>query len=76
MTNPPTTEPLAVRPAEAARLIGVSPRKFSELRASGALCPSLKIGGCVLYRMTDLKLWIEWNCPNLDKFEALRGAGK
>jgi len=72
----PTTEPLAVRPAEAARLIRVSPRKFSELRASGALPPSLKIGGCVLYKMNDLKLWLEWECPNRDAFEAMRAAGK
>ena len=68
-------DPLAVRPAQAARLIGVSLRTFATMRSCGQLPPALKIRGCLLYRVTDLRLWLEWNCPNLERFEAMKKEG-
>lgn len=65
-------EPLAVRPKEAARLIGVSLRKFAEMRVCGLLPPGFKLGGCLVYQVTDLKLWAAWGFPPLDKFIALK----
>ncbi len=65
-------EPLAVRPAEAARLIGVSLRKFATMRACGQLPPSIKCGGCLLYRVSDLRRFVELGFPNLDRFMALQ----
>ena len=65
-------EPLAVRPKQAAALIGVSPRKFAEMKASGLLPPSFKLGGCSVFLTSDLKLWVDWGFPNLDKFVALK----
>ncbi len=61
-------EPLAVRPKEAARLIGVSERTFATMRACGQLPPGYKLNGCVVYRTSDLKKWTELGFPNLDKF--------
>ena len=68
-------EPLAVRPAEAARLIGVSLRKFATMRACGQLPKSYKLNGCVVYRTSDLKDWVRWGFPSLDRFKALQEAG-
>ena len=65
-------EPLAVRPAEAARLIGVSLRKFATMRACGQLPPAIKCGGCLLYRVADLRRFVELGFPNLDRFLALQ----
>lgn len=61
-------EPLAVRPKNACKLIGVSPRKFAEMRACGLLPPAYKLGGCLVYRTSDLKQWSAWGFPCLDKF--------
>lgn len=70
-------EPLAVRPKEAASLIGVSPRKFAEMRSSGLLPPAYKLGGCLIYRLSDLKKWTKLGFPCLDQFLALqRGVEK
>ena len=65
-------EPLAVRPKQAAALIGVSLRKFAEMRASGLLPKIYKLGGCSVIRTADLKQWAAWGFPCLDRFLALQ----
>ena len=64
-------EPLAVRPAEAARLIGVSPRKFAQMRSAGLLPVGYKLGSCLIFRVSDLKKWADWGFPSLEKFLVL-----
>ena len=65
-------EPLAVRPKHAAALIGVSLRKFNSMRSCGLLPPSYKLGGCVVFKINDLKDWAAWGFPCLDRFVALQ----
>ncbi len=69
-------EPLAVRPKQAAALIGVSLRKFHSMRASGLLPPLYKLGGCLGVKTSDLKDWVRWGFPNLDRFLALQKEAK
>jgi len=61
-------EPLCLRPKDAAKLIGVSERTFATMRACGQLPPSYKLNGCVVYRTADLRKWVEFGFPNLDKY--------
>jgi len=65
-------EPICIRPKQAAALIGVSPRKFAEMRSCGLLPPSFKLGGCIVFKIEDLKDWARWGFPNLDRFLALQ----
>jgi len=65
-------EPLAVRSAQAAQLLSISLRKFAEMKASGLLPPSYKLGGCSVFLTSDLKLWAAWGFPNLGRFLELR----
>ena len=69
-------EPIAIRPKEASALIGVSPRKFAEMRASGLLPPAYKLGGCLVIKTKDLRLWAEWGFPCLDQFLVLQKEAK
>ncbi len=69
-------EPLAVRPKNACKLIGVSLRKFNSMRACGQLPPAIKCGHCLLYRVADLRRFVELGFPNLDKFLALQKGDK
>ena len=69
-------EPLAIRPKDACRLIGVSLRKFHSMRASGLLPPMYKLGGCLVVKTSDLFLWAEFDFPCLDRFLALKEATK
>ncbi len=65
-------EPLTVRPAQAAQMISVSLRKFNSMRACGQLPPAIKCGGCLLYRVADLRRFVELGFPNCDRFLALQ----
>ncbi len=65
-------EPLAVRSAQAAQLLSISLRKFNSMRACGQLPPVIKCGGCLLYRVSDLRRFVELGMPPLDKFMALQ----
>ena len=69
-------ESICIRPKQAAALIGVSLRKFAEMKASGLLPPSFKLGGCSVFLTSDLKLWAAWGFPCLDKFLALQKGDK
>jgi len=69
-------EPLTVRPAQAAQMLSISLRKFHSMRACGLLPPAYKLGGCLVYRTSDLKQWSAWGFPCLDKFLALQKESK
>ena len=49
--------PLAVRPAQAAQMLGISPRKLWELTHRGEV-PHAKLGRATLYRVADLEQWL------------------
>lgn len=48
---------LAVRPAEAARLLGISQRLLWSL-TNRRVIPAAKVGRVVLYRVEDLDAWL------------------
>ena len=60
-------KPLAVSPAEAARLIGVGRTRLYEAITSGEL-PSLKLGTRRLIKLADLEAWLDGH--------AAQGAGR
>lgn len=51
--------PRFVRTTEAARLLGLSPRTLEKHRCDGTGPIYHKLGGRVVYIMTDLQAWIE-----------------
>src|SRR4051794_29753633 len=50
-------EPLLVPAGEAARLCGISEATWFRLKAAGKTPAPVKLGGRVLYRVEDLRLW-------------------
>jgi len=48
---------LAVRPREAARMLGISPRYLLELTRRGEI-PHIKAGRATLYAVEDLREWL------------------
>jgi excisionase family DNA binding protein len=60
-TNMPSTEAtlprLALRPREAARALGISPRKLWQLTNCGEI-PCTRIGRCVVYPVDVLREWL------------------
>jgi predicted DNA-binding transcriptional regulator AlpA len=64
-------EPLLLRAKEAARLCGIALSTWYEFKSAGMLPPSIKLGKARLWRLDVLRRWVEWDCPNIDKFMAL-----
>lgn len=54
----PPPLPLAMRPAVAAKAIGISPRSLWSLTKSGMI-PHARIGGCVTYPTAAILAWLE-----------------
>ena len=56
-----TTTPLALRPREAAKALGISPRLLWQLTRDGHI-PCVRVGGgkrrTVLYPTADLRAWL------------------
>lgn len=71
---PPTSPPLVVGAAEAARLLGISPRTLWTLTAEGHI-PAFWIGGQKRYRLDDLNAFIEAN-PVGARRRRRKGAGR
>jgi predicted DNA-binding transcriptional regulator AlpA len=53
-----TTEPILLKPADAAKALAISPRKLWSLTV-GREIPSVRIGKAVRYDPADLRAWIE-----------------
>jgi excisionase family DNA binding protein len=51
------SEPLLLRPTEAARLLGISRSKLYELLAAGEI-PTIHIGRSVRIPLVELKAWV------------------
>ncbi|MBN2844007.1 MAG: helix-turn-helix domain-containing protein [Sedimentisphaerales bacterium] len=67
--------PLMVGADEAAKLSGVSVRTWHNLRSQGKTPAEVRLAGRVLWRRSDLELWIEAGCPKREKFEQITGKG-
>lgn len=56
-----STSPLALRPREAAKVLGISPRLLWQLTKDGKV-PCVRVGGgkrrTVLYPLADLQAWL------------------
>jgi predicted DNA-binding transcriptional regulator AlpA len=66
----PTLAPLLVDTDQAAAMCAVSPATWYRLKAGGKTPAPIRLGGRVLYRLTDLVLWVSLGCPGRKEFEA------
>jgi len=66
-----TATPLALRPREAAKALGISLRHLHTLNASGRLPRPIRLGRSVRWRADELRDWVDAGCPPRDKWEAL-----
>jgi predicted DNA-binding transcriptional regulator AlpA len=66
--------PLLVRAAAAARLCGLSRATWHRLVAAGRTPAPVRLGGAVLWRVEELRRWVDCGCPSRHEWEALRAA--
>jgi predicted DNA-binding transcriptional regulator AlpA len=57
--------PILARPAQAAKLLGISRRHLANLRRSGRFGPKpIYLGAAVLFRVSELRDWSAMGCPD------------
>jgi predicted DNA-binding transcriptional regulator AlpA len=71
-----TPEPLLVRADQASALCGLSVSTWYQLKSSGQLPPSIKLGKARLWPMDTLRIWIRLGCPTFEKFNQLTEGSK
>lgn len=57
-TTSPAITPMALRPRDAARALGISARTLWALTAPRGPIPAVRLGRAVLYRPADLDAWL------------------
>ncbi len=57
-TNPKVPPPLALRPKDAAKALGIGQRKLWELSQPRGPIPCVRVGVCVLYPYHMLQTWL------------------
>ncbi len=61
---------LSVGAKDAAALVGVSVRTWWRLEAAGRTPLGSKVGGRRLWRMADLRAWVDLGFPRREEFDA------
>ena len=58
---------------EAATMIGISPASFYRLRSAGGFGPTpLRLGGRVMFKVSEITEWVNQNCPDARTWQALQ----
>jgi len=72
-----TIEPLLVSPSEAARLLGISRSLLYQFISDGrfGIVP-ISFGRKRLYRVQELREYVQAGCPQAEKWQQMKGAGR
>jgi predicted DNA-binding transcriptional regulator AlpA len=76
MSNPiPDTDaPLVVDAKRLARLLGCGLRTVRALDATGKLPKPIRLGGRVLWRIDEIRAWLDAGCPNRELWMRIKSA--
>ncbi len=58
---------------EAGKICKLSKRSWFRFSSAGRTPKSIRIGGSVRWRLSDIELWLSWDCPDRKTFEAKKG---
>ena len=70
----PAIEGLLVDTEQARAACGIGRATWFRLKSAGKTPAPVRLGGRVLYRVEDLKLWVSLGCPPRKEFEARKAA--
>lgn len=75
MSGDVKTEKL-LRAADVGRIINCSKRSVYRYCSSGRIPAPVRIGGAIRWRLSDIELFLRWDCPNREEFEIRRESGE
>lgn len=72
MTN--TRSERALTASAVGEMLSLSKRQIFRLNSAGKIPRSVRISGAVRWKLSDINLFLQWNCPDRKEFEARREA--
>ena len=69
-------EPIVVRGKELARLLGISLVSVRRMDSAGLLPKAIRLGGCVGWRVDEIKDWLQAGSPDRVRWIAIQAASK
>jgi predicted DNA-binding transcriptional regulator AlpA len=76
VANPATTSPLVVDARQLAPLLCISLRTVRAWDAAGKLPSPVRIGGRVVWRLDEIRAWLDAGAPDRQTWAARRAARK
>lgn len=73
-TKVATIEPLAVRAADAAALVGLSEASWWRMNSGAKIPAPVKLNGSTVWPVAELRAWIAAGAPDRRTWEALKAA--
>lgn len=67
---------LVVRAKELAKLLSISIVSIRRMDSGGLLPKPLRLGGCVVWNLAEIKTWLSAGSPNREKWQAIVAASK
>lgn len=71
-----TKETTLINANDLAEMLSISVRHIWRMKAAGKLPKTVKVGGCVRWLLSDIKLFLETGCPSQKKFDDMKNAGR
>ena len=71
-TDRDDTRPLLVTAKQAAAMCGKSLRTWRTWDAAGWIPRPVRVGRSTLWRLDELRRWVDADCPRRDEWEAIR----
>jgi predicted DNA-binding transcriptional regulator AlpA len=69
-------ESLVYRPEELAKVLGISKVSVHRMNSAGRLPKPVRLGRCVAWQKATIAAWLDADCPNREKWEAIKSATK
>ena len=57
---------------EVAAMLSLEKRSVHRMNKLGQICPPIKVGGSVRWRLSDIEKWIELGCCSKEEFESIK----
>ncbi|MFX1562892.1 MAG: helix-turn-helix transcriptional regulator [Promethearchaeota archaeon] len=55
-------------------MLSLSKRQIFRLNSCGKIPAPVRINGAVRWKLSDIELFLQWNCPDRQEFEARKNA--
>ena len=76
MVKTQTTEERLLRAVDVGQILNCSKRSVHRYCSAAKIPAPVRINGAVRWKLSDIELFLQWNCPDRQEFEARKEVEK